>query len=176
MEQKGWGVWKDTRGTRLDETDVMAMVTQIKTTMPAAQQDEFDWGLTDSDQGNSEFKMMAFLWLKSDVSLWYQRHTLAFFFTDELKGRPVEPGRRLKPSFSGLRVKLPDWVVQESDIKWLTTRIRMSVRGSPQGQPATLVQLASKTIGSNWVVNEARFSTVVPNVDMELLQTILEDA
>ena len=73
------GVWKDTRGTRLDETDVMAMVTQIKTTMPAAQQDEFDWGLTDSDQGNSEFKMMAFLWLKSDVSLWYQRHTLAFF-------------------------------------------------------------------------------------------------
>ena len=51
----------------------------------------------------------------------------------------------------------------------------MSVNGSPQGRPATLVQLASITIGSNWVANEARLESLAPTVDMELSQIIMED-
>ena len=44
VELKGWGVWKDTRGTGLNENEVKALVTQIKTTMPAAQQDKIRLG------------------------------------------------------------------------------------------------------------------------------------
>ena len=49
-EKKGWGVWKDTRGTGHDEDEVKALATHRKTTMPVAKQDKFDWGLTSSSK------------------------------------------------------------------------------------------------------------------------------
>ena len=35
--------------------------------------------------------------------------------------------------------------------------------------------LASSTIGPNWVVNEGRLKCLAPNLEMELLPTVLED-
>ena len=61
------------------------------------------------------------------------------------------------------------------DIKWLTQGILVSVKGRSFGEHFTLVQLATVTVGMKWVVNETRLRALNLDVNMELLQTYLEE-
>ena len=62
------------------------------------------------------------------------------------------------------------------DIRWVSTGIRVSVNSAPAGCLHVSSQLASITIGTTWVLNRERFRMFAPNVDVEMLQTLLDDA
>ena len=65
---------------------------------------------------------------------------------------------------------------EQFDIRWVSTGIRVSVNSAPTGCLAVLSQIASITIGANWVMNRDRFNSFAPGVDVDELQTLLDDA
>ena len=71
--------------------------------------------------------------------------------------------------FAGLRS-------ETFDIRWVSTGIRVSVESAPTGCLPVSSQLASITIGATWVLSRERFKNFVPNVDVEMLQTIVDDS
>ena len=62
------------------------------------------------------------------------------------------------------------------DIRWVSTGIRVSVNSAPRDRLPVLAKIASITIGANWVLNRDRFSSFIPGIDVDLLQTLFDDA
>ena len=48
--------------------EAKGLVSQIKAMIPNADLNKFNWDLTDRDQGNSDVKMMTFLWFNENVT------------------------------------------------------------------------------------------------------------
>ena len=68
VELKGWWVWRNIRGTGITMDEARTLVSGMQAMMSDADLNKFTWELTDRDQGNFEFKMMAFLWFNEDVT------------------------------------------------------------------------------------------------------------
>ena len=64
---------------------------------------------------------------------------------------------------------------EKFDIK-VSTGIRVSVNSALPDRLPVLAQIASITIGANWVLNRDRFNSFVPEVIVEELRTLLDDA
>ena len=50
-----------------------------------------------------------------------------------------------------------DLTKEKLDIRWVSTGIRVSVTSAPPDRLPVLAQIASITIGANWVLNRDRF-------------------
>ena len=64
---------------------------------------------------------------------------------------------------------------EQFDIRWVSAGIRVSVNSAPRDRLPVLAQIASLTIGANWVFNRDGFNCFVPGTDDEI-QTLLDDA
>ena len=61
-------VWRNIRDTVITMEEAKGLVSQIKAMIPTADLNKFNWELTDRDQGNSDVKMMTFLWFNENVT------------------------------------------------------------------------------------------------------------
>ena len=89
VELKGWGVWRNIRGTGITVDEARTLVGEIKTRTSEADLGKFNWDLTDRDQGNFEFTMMEFLWFKGDVNS-RRRERVQLDIQQALTRSPVE--------------------------------------------------------------------------------------
>ena len=53
------------------------------------------------------------------------------------------------------------------DIKWLVTRLKVSVQSCPVGSRITFVKLASHSQGSKWWIDEDVLNKLKEGIDME---------
>ena len=68
IELKGWGCWRNMRGTGITLDEAKELVSVTKARIKQDDLDVFDWDLTDCGQGNFDTKMMVFLWFKEEVA------------------------------------------------------------------------------------------------------------
>ena len=64
IELKGWGVWKDVRGSGITLDEGRELVVMVKILIQNTDMDKFDWDLTARNQRVSDIKIMTFLWFK----------------------------------------------------------------------------------------------------------------
>ena len=56
IELKGWGCWRNIRGTNITLEEARALVRATKARIKQDELDVFDWDLTDRDQGKFDTK------------------------------------------------------------------------------------------------------------------------
>ena len=69
MELKGWGCWRNIRGTGITLDEAKGLTSMAKARLKQDDLNVFDWDLTHRDQGDVDTKMMAFMWFKEEVTL-----------------------------------------------------------------------------------------------------------
>ena len=69
IELKGWGCWKNIRGTGITLDEAKQLVSTVKARLKQDDLNILDWDVTDRDQGNFDTKMMAFMWFNEEVTL-----------------------------------------------------------------------------------------------------------
>ena len=67
-ELKGWGCWRNIRGTDITLEEAKSLVSVAKARLKQYDLSMFDWDLTDRDQGIFDTKMMVFRWFKDGVT------------------------------------------------------------------------------------------------------------
>ena len=68
IDMKGWGCWRNIRGTGITLDEAKELVSVNKARIKQDDLNVFDWDLTDRDQGNFDTKIMVFLWFKEEVT------------------------------------------------------------------------------------------------------------
>ena len=159
---------------------------------------KFNWELTDRDQGHFEFKMMAFLWFSESVTPQERKTCAAGHPTKTGPDSSKNPRRKCESDTWKLpqtrdhgtrRRRLSLCAMRETtglpketfDIKWVSTGIRASVRQCTRWWLARFVTASFYlvgviSIGATWVLNRERFNSFASRVDVDLLQTLLDDA
>ena len=145
------------------------LVGKVKTLIQDTDIGKFDWDLTDSDQGNFDTKMMAFLWFKDGVTPQVRKRAqldLQQSLADKpipVKGADVRatleldpekrPWKKAQAIFIGAMREHAGLPRATFDIRWVNTGLRVSVNMSSPGC-ATVVPtpIASFTIGTSWVL------------------------
>ena len=68
IELKGWGCWRNIRGTRVTLDEAKQLISMAKARLKQDDLGVFDWDLTDRDQKNFDTKTRAFTWFKEGVT------------------------------------------------------------------------------------------------------------
>ena len=61
------------------------------------------------------------------------------------------------------------------DIRWVTIGMEVSVKGPCFRDNVTLVQMVTVTLGSKWMANERSLRKLKHDVDMDHVQSLLEE-
>ena len=62
---------------------------------------------------------------------------------------------------------------EQFDMSWVSTGVRVPVKGAPSSSLAVLSQIASFTIGATWVLNRERFNSRARGAHVDALKTLL---
>ena len=93
---KGYGSWRNIRGTGITLGEARQLVRVVKTRLKQDDLNMFDWDMTDRDPGFFDTKMMAFLWFKEGVTPMVRTRAL----------NDIQQGLTLQPlPFKGVNVR-----------------------------------------------------------------------
>ena len=81
--------WRNIRGTGITMDEARNLVSKIKTMMPDAYLNKFNWDLADPDRGTVDILMMTFLWF-NDGSTLHDRKRVQLDIQQALAWTPIE--------------------------------------------------------------------------------------
>ena len=162
VELKGWEVWRNIRGTGITMDRDRNLASK------------FNWELTDLDQGNLDMKMMIFLCFNECVTP-HERKRIVRATLETARDKREDGTKRRRFSYAPC-VKTPVSRGKSLISGGSRRGIRVSVNSATPGGMPVLSQVASITIGADWVLNRERLNSFVSGVDVDLRQTLLDDA
>ena len=87
------------------------------------------------------------------------------------------PWNRAQAIFVGVVKEHANVPMEAFDLKWVDTGLACTVSvAAPPGRTTLPIALASFTIGANWTLNVEKFREFAPQMDPEVVQTLLLDA
>ena len=183
IELKGWVSWRNIRGTGISLEEAKALISATKVRLRLDEMNVFDWDLTDRDQGTFDTKMMVFLWFKEGVTPMMGKKVLNDVqqgLTNQplpIKGVNVRatieldpvtrPWNKAQAISIGVMKEYANLPREAFDIMWVDSV------AAPLGRTALPIARASFTVGATWVLNFEKNREFEPQVDLDVLQTLL---
>ena len=192
IELKGWGCWRNIRGTGITLDEAKELISVTKARIKQDDLNVFDCDLTDRDQGNFDTRMMVFLWFKEVVTPMVCKR-VRLDFQHDLTNQPLplkrtnvratleldpvkRPWNKAQAIFIGVVREygnMPDSRVKLSTSDGWTRGCACRYQHPGEGT-AIPIPIASITIGTTWELNREKFQCFAPHVDVEVSQTFFE--